>query len=138
MIRFSDNQVLSMVHALDGKLSMRETSILTQELKALLEWRNHVTRVAESANKNDRQQQSAALARCQHLAIQLHEKCQQAREQLPVLPDALVDQAQSLETYFSVAVVEWCDICADMDKANKKAHARRKLELVEPGEEVPA
>lgn len=138
MIRFSDNQTLRMVHALNGTLSLRETSDLTQELTALLDWRAHVTRVAEQANKNDRQQQAAALARCQLLAIQLREKCQQAREQLPVLPDALVDQAQTLETYFAAAVVEWRDMCAELDTANKKAHARRKLELVDPDEKVPA
>jgi hypothetical protein len=131
MIQLTEDQVERMVAILDGGLHPRDAHMMRLELASLLDWRARVSRIAASANKNDRQQQHLAILRCLHLSIQLREKAQLAREHLPVLPDVVVEQTTQLEQYLGAAVAEWSSICEDVSSTEDAQRPQRGPRLIE-------
>jgi hypothetical protein len=132
MIQFSDDQVRRMIATLRGTCSLQDATMLLGELEALLNWRTHAERLAAGASQADRQQQMAALSRAHLQAIGLREKLQEARAQLPVVPDGMVQQALTMEHQLAVADSEWRTVChaaKAIEDENRPKRGKRMLEV---------
>ena len=128
MIEITDQLAEALYQVLKRAPASKATAQLALGLGSLINVATRYRLRAKQANKNDRQQQRAALVKCQHLAVQLCEAMHGAREHMnDILPDYLLENAQTLLQQTTATISAWDDACSAYEQPERK----RRLRLLE-------